>query len=380
MTENQDFQNIRQRYELLFDGATDGIWLADQNGRFLDVNPAACRMLGYSREEHLRLTVEDLVGSADIGERLKTLMSTLAQGGRVIDIWQSRAADGRYVDLELSHAFTPDGLWQAIGRDVTERRRTEAQLQVESQRDREIVEVLQRNLLPRQLPMQDRVALAARYEPALEALKVGGDWYDVVALSDECVSLIVGDVVGKGIAAAAVMGQLRSAARALLLDGHGPAQMLSAMDTFVATVPGGHFCTVFCGCIDMIAGTVRYSSAGHPPPIVGDGGASYRLLDEAQSVPLGVVVEAHRPEVTAQLPAGSTLLLYTDGLVERRRQSMDVGIASAAPILRRTRGLPPSKVADRLVDELIAGGHDDDVAFLVYRQAERPAAPRSASS
>ncbi|WP_156686081.1 PP2C family protein-serine/threonine phosphatase [Mycobacterium sp. Marseille-P9652] len=372
MPENGDLQYVRQRFRLLFDWATDGIWLADQNGRFLDVNPAACRILGYSREEHLRLTVEDLVGSAETGARLQELRSTLAQGGRVTDVWEPRTADGRHVALELSHAFTPDGLWQAIGRDISERRRAEARLRAESQRDREIVEVLQRHLLPEDLPAQDRVSLAMRYEPAVEALTVGGDWYDVVRLRDGRMSLLVGDVVGKGIAAAAVMGQLRSAARALLLDGHGPAQTLTALDTFVATVPGGHFSTVFCGCVDTVAGTVRYSSAGHPPPIVDDGGAAYRLLDEAQSVPLGVSVEARRPETTARLPGGSTWLLYTDGLVERRRQSIDIGINCAADILAQTRYLTPSAVADRLVDELLAGGHDDDVALLVYRQPDLP--------
>ncbi|HEX9064879.1 MAG TPA: SpoIIE family protein phosphatase [Streptosporangiaceae bacterium] len=353
------------RYQMLFERATDGIWLADQHGRFVDANPAACRMLGYTREQHVALTVDDVVRPEDL-PRLGDLMSELAAGRQVTDLWDIRRADGSYISIELSHAYTPDGLWQATGRDVTERER-------QRQSEHEVAEVLQRSLLPTMSEL-DAWRLAVRYEPAVDVLEVGGDWYDAVALDSGRLAVAVGDVVGKGAAAAAVMGQLRSAARALLLQGHGPAEMLTALDAFARRIPGARCSTVFCALIDQATATVRYSSAGHPPAILDKGtdnksqnSRPYVLLDGAQSTPLAVLDAVRRPQATMSLPPGSTLLLYTDGLVERRGQSIDVAIDAAAAILAGARAVSPAECADRLAARLIGRAHDDDVAFLIYR-------------
>ena len=123
----------KEHYRLLFERATDGIWLADREGRFVDMNPAACAMLGYAREEHLRLSVSDVIREEE-APRLRDLMRELAAGHQITDIWEIRRADGTYVSLELSHAFTPDSLWQAIGRDITERGRAEAALRESEER------------------------------------------------------------------------------------------------------------------------------------------------------------------------------------------------------------------------------------------------------
>ncbi|HEY2238109.1 MAG TPA: SpoIIE family protein phosphatase, partial [Streptosporangiaceae bacterium] len=189
-------------------------------------------------------------------------------------------------------------------------------------------------------------------------------------------AVAVGDVVGKGAAAAAVMGQLRSAARVLLLEGRGPAQVLSALDNFARRIPEARCSTMFCALIDPAAATVTYSSAGHPPAILdlappdgsdGRGGRSFELLEQAQSVPLAVLDDPERPQATTTLPPGSTLLLYTDGLVERRGKSIDVGIAAAAAVLAGARAVPPADCAGRLAGQLIGQAHDDDAAFLLYR-------------
>jgi PAS domain S-box-containing protein len=369
----REAQYQEQRYRLLFERATDGIWLASQQGRFVDVNPAACRMLGYSHQEHVALSAGDLIRPED-AVRLHALMAELAAGGQVTDIWDIRRADGTYMPLELSHAFTPDGLWLANGRDVTVRQRDEAEREQQRQSEHEISEVLQRSLLP-VLAELDGQHLAVRYEPAVDALEVGGDWYDAIALDSGRLAVAVGDVVGKGAAAAAAMGQLRSAARALLLEGHGPARVLTILDGFARRIPDARCSTMLCGLIDPAAGTVRYSSAGHPPAILDPGepedpgGQRYELLEGAQSVPLAVVADLERPEATVTLPPGSTLLLYTDGLVERRGQSIDVGIKAAAAVLADARGLGPAECAERLASELVDRAHDDDVAFLLYRSA-----------
>ena len=393
-----------ERYQALFERATDGIWLAGQDGRFVDVNPAACALLGYRREEHLRLSMADIVRAADL-PRLRALMARLAQDRQVTDVWDIRRGDGGLVTLEMSHTFTPDGLWQASGRDVTQRQRAEAARnradaerdlvdaardradakrdQADAERERqlqhehEIAEVLQRSLLPR-LAELDEERLAVRYEPAVDALEVGGDWYDVVALGGGRLAVAVGDVVGKGAAAAAMMGQLRSAASVLLLEGRGPAQVLTALDAFAARISEARCSTMFCALIDPVAGAVTYSSAGHPPAILDAGehadrgGQRYELLEGAQSVPLAVVSDLRRPQATAPMPPGSTLLLYTDGLVERRGQSIDVGIKAAAAVLAGARAARPGQCAARLARELIERDHDDDVAFLLYRHLAPP--------
>src|ERR1700761_8414817 len=318
----QAARHQEERYRLLVERSTDGIWLADQRGRFVDVNPAACRMLGYSRDQHVALSVNDLIQPDDV-PRLHELMAELAKGHRVTDIWDVRRADGTYLPLELSHAFTPDGLWQANGRDITVRQRAEAVREQRRQDEHEVSELLQRSLLP-VLAELDGYGLAVRYEPAVDALEVGGDWYDAIALDDGRLAVAVGDVVGKGAAAAAVMGQLRSAARVLLLEGHGPARVLTTLDSFARRIPEARCSTMFCALIDPAAATVTYSSAGHPPAILDlarpddSDERGYQLLEQAQSVPLAVLDGLERPQATATLPPGSTLLLYTDGLVERR--------------------------------------------------------------
>ena len=234
---------------------------------------------------------------------------------------------------------------------------------------RTVALALQRSILgPTDLP----AGFAARYEPASDTLEVGGDWYDVIALPDGRIGVVVGDVVGRGLPAAAVMGQLRSAGRVLLLENNTPAQVLTALDRFAALVTGARCSTAFCAVVDPRARILRYSSAGHPPAILVDTAGAHRLLEHAQSRPLAVANGRYRPEADAALPAGSTLLLYTDGLVERRRESLGIGIGRAVTALAAGRELAPDDLADRLTAALLADGHADDAALLIYRQPRQP--------
>jgi PAS domain S-box-containing protein len=235
---------------------------------------------------------------------------------------------------------------------------------------RRVALTLQRSLLgPANLP----ATFAVRYEPAGATLEVGGDWYDVVSLPGGRYGLVVGDVVGRGLPAATAMGQLRSAARALLLENNSPAHVLTALDRFSTLIPGARCCTVFCAVVDSNGRTADYSSAGHLPALVVHPDGTVRWLDEAQSLPLSVTPDTSRPEASTDLPAGATLLLYTDGLVERRRELIDTGIGRAAAVLAESAGRAPEDVADDLAARLLGDNHDDDVAFLVYRQPATPA-------
>jgi serine phosphatase RsbU (regulator of sigma subunit) len=178
---------------------------------------------------------------------------------------------------------------------------------------------------------------------------------------------VVGDVVGRGLAAAAVMGQLRSAGRALLLESRSPGHVLSALDRFAELVPGAAVSTVFCAVVDASAGTLRYSSAGHPPAILVEADGRSRFLEDAGSVPLAVHGGRERPEADVVLSPGSTLLLYTDGLVERRDRVIDEGMARAVDVVTEGRDLPPAELARLLTERLLPDAPDDDVAFLLYR-------------
>jgi PAS domain S-box-containing protein len=225
-------------------------------------------------------------------------------------------------------------------------------------------------LAPTELPH----GFAARYTPAVPPLEVGGDWYDVVPLPGQLTGVVVGDCVGRGLPAAAVMGQLRSASQAVLLRAPGPAEALADLDTFASRIPGAECTTVFCAIIDPAAGTVTYSCAGHPPPILVTAAGEYRLLDEARSLPLGMLpADWQRSQATAVLPPGATLMLYTDGLVERRKQPLDEGIDAAAVTMAERAEDHPDLVADHVMSAMTpAAGYDDDVAVLIYRQPPAP--------
>ena len=225
-------------------------------------------------------------------------------------------------------------------------------------------------LAPTELPH----GFAARYTPAVPPLEVGGDWYDVVPLPGQLIGVVAGDCVGRGLPAAAVMGQLRSASQAVLLRAPGPAEALTDLDTFASRIPGADCTTVFCAIIDPAAGTVTYSCAGHPPPILVTAGGDYHLLDQARSLPLGMLPAGwQRSQATATLPPGATLMLYTDGLVERRNQPLDKGIDAAAVTMAEHAQDHPDRVADHVMSAMTpAAGYDDDVAVLIYRHPPAP--------
>lgn len=230
---------------------------------------------------------------------------------------------------------------------------------------RETAIALQRAILgPSHLPD----GFAVRYEPATRPLEVGGDWYDTVLLPDGRIGIVVGDCVGRGLQAATVMGQLRSACRALLLQDARPAQTLMALDRFAAGVPGAVCTTVFCGVLNTETGQLTYSSAGHPPGILVHPDGTTRLLEDGRSLPLAVRPGTPRPEGSCTIRARSTLLLYTDGLVERRRRPLTAGIDQAGKALRDGRDTAVDDLATDVMTRLApADGYDDDVALLLYR-------------
>ena len=232
------------------------------------------------------------------------------------------------------------------------------------------VEMLQRSLLPDRLPQLDGIQVAARYMPG--GADVGGDWYDAIPLEGGRVGVAMGDVVGHGIAAAALMGQLRHAMRAYALEGHSPAGVLDRLDRVVRSLDGGQMATLLYLVMEP-DGTARFSSAGHVPPLVisPEGEASY--LETAPNPPLGVFESPTHTEMTAELSPGSTIVLYTDGLVEERGVSIDQGL-EALRLAASQDPCHPDELCDRLVEAMLAiHPANDDIAVLALRAL--PTAP-----
>jgi PAS domain S-box-containing protein len=238
---------------------------------------------------------------------------------------------------------------------------------------REMAETLQRSLLPAAVPDLDRLALAARYLPAVQGTSAGGDWYDVLPLADGAVAVAVGDVVGNGAPAAAVMGQLRSALAALLLAGFGPARALELLDRFAGHVGGTRLSTVACLRLEPGTGRLTLSSAGHPPPLLVDAAGRVGYLDSGHGPALGVPARARRGETALTLPPGATLVLFTDGLVERRGATLDDGLERLAVEVTARRSGPLAGLVDGVLGALLDGhGGNDDVAVVAVRLLPAP--------
>jgi anti-sigma regulatory factor (Ser/Thr protein kinase)/putative methionine-R-sulfoxide reductase with GAF domain len=233
-------------------------------------------------------------------------------------------------------------------------------------REHRIAVALQRSLLPDRLPDLVGIETAARYLPSRD--EVGGDWYDVIDLPGGSIGLAIGDVAGHGLRAAALMGQLRTGLRAYALDGHPPADALKRLDRLLQTISGRGMATAGYAIVDPATGALRYASAGHPPPVLIRQGARAELLDARTAPPLGSLPFAAYNEVQETLRPGDTILLYTDGLVERRREALTTGLER----LRALAAAPLSAEAlcQRVVEQLVpAAGGDDDIAVVALRLA-----------
>src|SRR6478735_3887068 len=241
--------------------------------------------------------------------------------------------------------------------------------------ERRIAETLQQSVLPASLPSVPGLQLAGRYLPGTAELEVGGDWYDAIPLSNGRFGLVVGDVVGKGVRAAATMGQLRNAIRAFSLDRLKPTTTLGRLSRLAEEVIETSFATVVYAELDPETGVCRYASAGHPPPVLAklDGGVEF--LDGGRGLPLGTGAAATYRQAVAELPHGAVLLFYTDGLIERRGRSLDEGFERLRAAVA-TAPREPDLLADHVLEHLIGDEERrDDVVLLVARLL--PVAPRA---
>jgi phosphoserine phosphatase RsbU/P len=237
---------------------------------------------------------------------------------------------------------------------------------------------LHRSLLPATLPAMPGLDLAARYVTG--SGNVGGDWYDVFILPDGKLGVVVGDVAGSGLAAAVIMGRMRSALRAYVLQATGPADALGLLDRTIQYFEPGAMATVLYGLYDPQAGELVFSSAGHPPPVLAVPGRPAGMLPVRPGLPIGVAPGVRRRTGTAAIPPGALLCCYTDGLVERRDQVIDAGIgrlAASLDELATPRSPVPGSTTARLAEDACAAvmralivnapAHDDIAVLMLHR-------------
>jgi PAS domain S-box-containing protein len=354
----------------LADTAPAMIWTTDENGLVTFVNEGWLRFTGTTLEEELGATWTLGVHPDDAEELQASWDEAVAQRRRWEREYRLRGQDQRY--RWIADRGVPN---YAGGRfvgyvgtaiDIHERKTMEGRLLEVYQQEHRIAETLQRSLLPERLPKVEGLELAARYLPAGQETAIGGDWYDVLERADGRVALVVGDVVGHGLRAAATMGQLRNACRAYGLVEASPAEVVARLNRLVTSGVEEAMATVLYLVLDRETGEVVFTSAGHPPPLlVAPEGARY--LEGGRSVPVGAADSAVFREGMAVLPPGSSLLLYTDGLVERR----DVPLQRRLDELALAAGAPEDDL-ERLCDRILGGvlgdpSPIDDVALLAVR-------------
>ena len=250
--------------------------------------------------------------------------------------------------------------------DVTDQVQTNERLRESESRQRRTALALQRSLLPQQVYQPDELLVATRYLPGSVEAEVGGDWYDVIPLGSGRTAIVIGDVMGRGVHAAAVMGQLRSAIRAYARLDLPPHDVLQLLSGLISDMGEGQIATCVYGVFDPHESVLEYSVAGHLPPLALDPDGQVIRMEAGSGPPLGVDGWPYHSQ-TQQLPAGSTVVLYTDGLVERREQDLDQGVDQLAHALVRTVG-DSSAVCDQLLEGMrLPDAHDDDVALLVIQ-------------
>lgn len=268
-----------------------------------------------------------------------------------------------HVGTLRSRSFAADDV--ALLEQVADRAALAIQV-ARTRRETVAAEALQRSLTPQRLPSVPGLDLAARYVPG-HRLGVGGDWYDVFDLPRGRVGFVMGDVMGRGLRAAVVMGRLRSALRAYALDEEDPARVLERLDRMVQHFEPGEMATVLYGVYDTGAGTLRFSSAGHPPPALTGPDGQTEYVDVPGDILLGAEPTA-RQSFDLALPRGSSLCMFTDGLVERRPGGLDAALGRLARVLSAGFASSDDACAEVMANLIGSSPSADDVALLVIRR------------
>ena len=390
------------RYERVLANVADGIYGLDADGRVEFVNPAAVRMTGLAAEEQLGRDQHAVIhGRRPDGSpypKHECPVWNALRSGRTVtaedEVFWHR--DGTPVPVELIAVPTvEDGAVTGVVvsfRDLTDRlaaRRQAAELRRVTERaaeQRALSDRLQQALLTPP-PEPDHLQVAVRYRPAAHGAQVGGDWYDAFLQPDGATMLVIGDVIGHDSDAAAAMGQLRGLLRALAYDNDEPlSATLSRTEHAARGLAVSTMATVVLARVERhpdvpVASTrvLRWSNAGHLPPVLLAPDGSTTLLETRPELMLGIDPDAPRTDHTAELGDGDTLLLVTDGLVERRDADLDQGLAMMREVLRDLGETSLEELCDTLLDRMVRAAGADDVALVAVRAypEDRPRPPEA---
>jgi hypothetical protein len=370
---------FRQAVESMIDPVAIATILRDANGHAVDflfefVHP------GTQRRD------DGAWAAAMVGRPMSEVWPTIAESGLlaqylevaetgtplVLDQYRYNEGDATQPEAVFDlRATRLDGDLLLVWRDVTRRVRKDRALDESRERlarEHAVVLVLQQAILPRDLPSVEGMDIGAEYVAASEDISIGGDWFDVFALPDGRVAISVGDVAGKGIAAAQVMTQVRTAGRVAALAGNDAAGVLSAQNALMWTAGLLPFATAVVAFFEPKSGWLSWSSAGHLPPVVVAGGTARIEDGPTTRPPLGVTEAPAYETASVQLAVGDRFLLYTDGLVERRGEALDEGLARLLSALPTAGGA--SDLCRTLVEELCVADADlaDDVCVVALER------------
>lgn len=382
-------------HALLFDSAPDATLVVDHRGAIRLLNPQAVSLFGYEPEELLDHPVEYLVPDEvrDLHRahraRYQRHPSMRAMG--VDSQLRARRKDGSTFPASISlspievhgQSFT-----MLAVRDITQW----LDVQEELRSQRELSRLLQLSMLDDVPARLGRFGLATRYQPAGRDVIVGGDWYHATWLEDGRLAVSVGDISGHGIPAAAMMGRMRAVLDTLLLGSSDTAAIMSDANRMLARLVESSrplddgpdlLATAALGILSQDEDTLRVTSAGHPPPLLLDAVTRVvRVLDEEPGLMLGVLPQVDYESATVALPQRGALLWFTDGLYERRRESLDISLRRLAAAMTPVIGHPADSIADAALAAAPGRpvGLRDDIALLVVSWGEPDAVPHRAPS
>lgn len=400
----KEYARALARYEWVLAHVADGIYGLDAEGRVEFVNPSAIRVTGYPEAAQLGLDQHALLhdrhrdGSpydredCPVWRALRTGETVVADDEL---FWHS---DGHAVPIELIAVPTiDDGVVTGTivsFRDLTERREAErqaaelARIRRTAEAHRALADQLQQALLTPP-PDPGHVQVAVRYLPASNEAQVGGDWYDAFVQPDGSITLVIGDIVGHGSTAAAAMGQLRGLVRALAYDNQeSPAATLVRSEHAARGLAVTNLATAILARVEQRFDDptgdrmlLRWSNAGHVPPILLAPDGTTTLMETEPDRMLGVDPDSPRHEHTAAFEDGHTLLLVTDGMIERRGADLDVGMAALREAMRDLGGRPVDELCDVLLSRMVPDAPEDDVALVAVRSGatDRSAGARTAA-
>jgi sigma-B regulation protein RsbU (phosphoserine phosphatase) len=368
---------LEESAEELFEDAPCGYLTTRLDGTIVRVNRTLEALTGFSRAELVGRRFQDLltVGGQIYHETHYAPLLRMQGTVREIAVDLVRA-DGTtlpaLVNAVLRH--DADGAPLAVRTmvfDATDRRSYERELLRARDREHEIAALLQRSLLGGDLPADPGLELAVEYLPAEAGLEVGGDWFDAFWLGERTVALVVGDVVGRGIEAAATMGQLRSAVRALATTSLGPGPLLEALDAYTRRHAVGEMTTLAFAVLDLDTGTLSVASAGHLPPAIAAPGRPAEFLWTGRSTPLGATMApGPRAQGEVSLAPGTVVTLFTDGLIERGDRPLQAGLDGVLAELEGRRALPAAELTRGLTQVMLADRRtSDDVCVVTLRWA-----------